>query len=46
MFDPSQRTPEMGVEITLGDFHATHEAASQARDTLKDGFADLSTDAH
>ncbi len=45
MFDSSQRTPEMDVEVTLGDFHATHEAAAQARDTLKGGVAGLSTDA-
>jgi hypothetical protein len=37
MFGPSQRTPEMSIDISLGDFHRTHDAAHEAVSLIKAG---------
>lgn len=35
--DPSALTPEMTIEVTLGDFHATHDRAGVARERTEKG---------
>jgi hypothetical protein len=36
MFDPSQRTPEMKIDVSLGEFHGTHDKAYEAKAWLRD----------
>ncbi len=36
MFDPSQRTPEMKINVSLGEFHNTHDNAYEAGRWLRD----------
>lgn len=37
MFDPSQRTPEMSIDVSLGEFHGTHDKAYKAKELVRAG---------
>lgn len=34
MYDPSQKTPEMKINVSLGEFHSTHSTAYEAKGWL------------
>lgn len=42
MFDLNAQTPEMRIDISLGDFHATHEIAHQWQTRVEGGVSTLS----
>jgi hypothetical protein len=41
--DPRTETPDMNVRVSLGTFHQTHNAASDAKALLEAGIEKLST---
>ena len=41
-FDPNALTPKMRISVTLGEFHSTHDKASDARKIVKGDVSKLS----
>jgi hypothetical protein len=43
-FDSSARTPEMRIDVSLGEFHSTHDRAHTAQRKVHNELSTMSTD--
>ena len=42
-YDPSQRTPDMKINVSLGDFHSTHEKAQRVEELIREDIKKVPT---